>query len=126
MSELGPPDAGRTPDVVGQLGVVRGSGQAHGGVVRVVLDGTGNLLDLVIEPKAVRLGSEELTAAVRTAFDGARQDVQSRLSDLEPAYAVTPEDTKATLDEVQVDAGRRLDGLMQIAEELSAKLDRLH
>jgi DNA-binding protein YbaB len=111
--------------VLDQLSAIRGSGEASNGRVKVELDGTSNLVDLVIEPKAMRLSSDALVAAVRSAFEAAREDVQGQLTKLTPAYAVTPQETRATLDELQFEAERRLDGLTQIAADLSTQLDRL-
>jgi YbaB/EbfC DNA-binding family len=120
----GPTEMGNGPDVVGQLTAVRGDGEAAGGQVKVVLDGTSNLVELVINPRAMRLGSEDLVDAVTSAFAAARESVRSQLADLTPAYDVVPEDTQASLDEIQLDAERRLDALSQIAEDLSTRLDR--
>jgi DNA-binding protein YbaB len=119
------PAAGRYPDFAATLAEVRGTGEACDGKVRVVLDGTSNLVDLVIEPRAMRLGSEELTAGIRTAFAAAREAVQAQLAELTPPFAVTPKETQATLDEVQFEAERRLESFAQMADELARRIDRL-
>jgi len=116
---------GRDPDFAASFAEVRGEGEACDGRVRVVLDGTSNLVDLVIDPRAMRLGSEELAEGIRAAFAEAREAVQAQLSQISPPFAVAPKDIQATLDEVRFDAERRLDSFAQMADELARRIDRL-
>jgi DNA-binding protein YbaB len=111
------------PAALDRFAAVRGSGEAAGGLVRVELDGTGDLVDLVIEPKAMRLPSVDLAAAVRAAFGSARASVQESLAEAVSGEGAAPPDP--SLARIGQDAERRLNELTSLAQELSSKLDRL-
>ncbi len=112
--------------VLGQLSAVRGTGEGAEGLVRVELDGTSAMLDLVIEPKAMRLPSEDLAAAIREAFDAARKGVQDHLSTAQaPAYEFDEHELNATLNDISFDAERRLGEMMSITEDLITRVDRI-
>lgn len=112
------------PEVLSQLADTRGSGDAADGRVFVQVDGTGDIVDLVIEPAAMGLGPQALADAVRQAFRNARDRVQESLRSSPPAAAAGPPDL-AALAQVGMDAQRRLSELTTIAEELSNRLRRM-
>lgn len=116
--------AGAGPNIDRQLASLRAECEAAGGLVRVTVDGTSDLVGLVIEPKALRLGSEDLTTALLTAFSAARSEVRKQVADaLEPG-AVHPGELRSAIDELQFDAERRLDAFTQTVEALTAGLVR--
>lgn len=124
MADDGNARQGALPGVLGRLAEARGTGEAAGGLVRVEVDGTGDIVDLVIESKAMRLASQDLAAAVRAAFRSARAATQQVLAETAP----TPPDLgrmQAALNEIGFDAQRRLSELTAIAQDLSSRLDRL-
>jgi DNA-binding protein YbaB len=112
-----------------ELARVDGAGEAANGLVRLKVDGTGDITDLVIEPKAMRLASEDLAAALREAFGQARAAVQEQLAASPPQAAGSPEaagdNMRATLDEISSGAERTLAELTATVDGLSRRLDRL-
>jgi len=107
-----------------RLSAARGRADAADGLVRVEVDGTGEVLDLSIEPKAMRLPSVDLAAAVRQALSEARAEARAQLAKAPP---VTPSadvvDMQRALTEIGMDAQRRLGEFAAIAQQLSARLD---
>jgi DNA-binding protein YbaB len=122
MTDTDGPAAG----VLARLAAARGSGSAADGLVTVEVDGTSNITDLVIEPRAMRLPSVDLAAAVKQAFATARGAVQEQLAEMseQARTPAAPEALRATLDELQFDAQRRLAELTTVAQDMSNRLDR--
>lgn len=116
---------GPLPEVLGRLAQARGTGTAADGLVRVEVDGTGDVVDLVLEPRAMRLASVDLAAAVREAFRTARAMAGEALRDSVPQAVAGLGEVGSTLSDLQLDAQRRLGELTSIAQELSSRLDRL-
>ncbi|WP_460520745.1 YbaB/EbfC family nucleoid-associated protein [Flindersiella endophytica] len=111
-----------------ELARVNGAGEAANGLVRVEVDGTGDITGLVIAPKAMRLASEDLSDAVLLAFGQARSAVQEQLATNPPRSVGGAEDTRdnvrATLDEISSGAQRTLSELTATVDGLSRRLDR--
>lgn len=112
-------------DILGRLAEARGSGEAAGGLVRAEVDGTGDLVGLVIEPKAMRLASEDLAEAVREAIGLARTQVRESLAEMapEPGRALGG-DVGTTLARLGTEAQSRLGEMTALARELSDRLGR--
>ena len=116
------------PEALGRLAEARGTGQAANGLVRLVVDGTGDLVELVIEPRAMRLASVDLAAAVREAFHAARDAAREALAASAPTPSAQVEQlgaAGATLAQLGLDAQRRLDEMTSVVRDLSTRLDRL-
>ncbi|MGW5361222.1 YbaB/EbfC family nucleoid-associated protein [Actinopolymorpha pittospori] len=124
MNDESPGRAGTGPDFEAQLASVRGEGEAAAGLVRVTVDGTSNLVGLVIEPKAMRLASQDLTEAVLAAFGAARSAVRDQLSTLTPTYTVVPSEVQSAVEQLRFEAERRLDSFTQTVDDLTTRLDR--
>ncbi|GLW05028.1 hypothetical protein Misp01_01580 [Microtetraspora sp. NBRC 13810] len=77
MSVLGEQNA-RFEKVGRDLAETRGRGEAAGGQVKVEVSADGALQGLTIDPRAMRLGSEALAAAIMEAAKRAEQDVASQ------------------------------------------------
>jgi DNA-binding protein YbaB len=112
-------------DILSQLGDVRGRGAAAEGLVRVEIDGTSAILDLTLDPKAMRLPSEDLAAAVREAFDAARGEVRGQLSAAEPPPTLDASTMLPVLTELEATATRRLEEITAIVDDLDRRLDRI-
>ncbi|MGW3342722.1 YbaB/EbfC family nucleoid-associated protein [Nonomuraea rubra] len=99
---------------------------AANGLVRVTVDGTSDLVELVIDPRAMRLPSEELAAAIKEAFGRARATAQERAMRAVPDVLrqETPELT-ALLKDIEADARGNMNEILLAAGELTARLDRL-
>ncbi len=104
----------------------RGSAEAADGLVRVEVDGSGAVTDLVLEPKAMRLPSADLAAAVRQAIGDAQSAARAELEKAPPmAATVEVADMQRALTDISSDARRRLGEFAAIAEQLTARLDRM-
>ncbi|GAA4969298.1 DNA-binding protein YbaB [Nonomuraea thailandensis] len=99
---------------------------AANGLVKVTVDGTSDLVELVIDPRAMRLPSEELAAAIKEAFGRARTAAQDRAMQAVPDVLrqETPELT-ALLKDIEADARGNMNEILLAAGELTARLDRL-
>jgi DNA-binding protein YbaB len=114
---------GEVPAVLSRFAEARGSGTAAGGLVQVTVDGTGDLVDLVIESQAMRMAAFELSDAIVEAFKVARVEAQQAL-----AESVQVPDMSAAgplLAGIGQDAQRRLDELTSIAQQLADRIGRI-
>ncbi|WP_406040839.1 YbaB/EbfC family nucleoid-associated protein [Micromonospora sp. NBC_00898] len=111
---------------LGRLTAARGSGAAAGGLVHVELDGTGDLIALDLDPRVMRLPSEDLATAIREAFGTARAALQAALQEQLAAQPVTlPQGLGPLLNDLGFGAQRRLDDLTATAQQIADRLDRL-
>ena len=120
------------PGVVARLAAVRGEGTGGDGRVRVVVDGTGDLVELVIDPAALPLGTEGLAGAVREAFARARDATTAELTAASRRAQATGgtapggsgPDAEAVrgLADLAASANRRLAELSTLAHDLVRRL----
>jgi len=118
------------PGVVARLAAVRGEGTGGDGRVRVVVDGTGDLVELVIDPAALPLGTEGLAGAVREAFARARDATTAELTAASRRAQATGgtvpggPDAEAVrgLEDLAASANRRLAELSTLAHDLVRRL----
>jgi DNA-binding protein YbaB len=116
------------PRAIGRLAEVRGTGEAAGGLIRVSVDGTGDIIELAIEPRAMRLGSQDIAEAVRAAFRAARSAAQARIvgSSADATEAVADLGAVGTeLVRLGTAAERRLADFAAVADQVSRRLDRI-
>ncbi|GAA2412209.1 hypothetical protein GCM10010404_82680 [Nonomuraea africana] len=88
-----------------------GEGEAAEGRVRAVVESDGTLRELRFDPRAMRLGSEELAQAATEAVRLAQRAVRERVEESVRGLAALPDDLEA--------AGRQLD---EVREVFSAAL----
>jgi DNA-binding protein YbaB len=69
-------------DLTSQMATLRGVGEAADGKVRAEVAPAGMLTGLTIEPKALRMSSEELAEAILAASRAAGEDANERLGKL--------------------------------------------
>ncbi|MDZ5445626.1 YbaB/EbfC family nucleoid-associated protein [Micromonospora sp. 4G57] len=116
----------RSEGPLGRFAAARGSGDAAGGLVHVELDGTGDLSALDLDPRVMRLPSEDLAAAIREAFGAARAALQAALQEQLAAQPVTlPQGLGPLLNDLGFGAQRRLDDLAAAAQQIADRLDRM-
>jgi DNA-binding protein YbaB len=114
----------RSGDLVGRFTAARGSAQEWDGLVRVEVDGTGDLLALDLDPRAMRYPAADLAEAIRSAFRSARADVQAALQEQLAAQPVRLPGGLDSLATTQRDAERRLGELTDTAQLILDRLGR--
>jgi DNA-binding protein YbaB len=110
------------PAEISRFTQARASGEAANGMVRLAIDGTGDLVELTIDPRAMRLPSTDLADAVREAFRTARDAMREVLRENAPAPGLDA--TGTALAQLGTDAQRRLTELTSIAQGLSDRVGR--
>jgi len=103
---------------------VNGTAEAADGLVSATVSNTGEVIELSLEPKAMRLASGELAAAVRTAIAAARAEARESAG-VPPADNGALVDLRAELDRVGAHAQQRMAELSNLARDLSARFDRI-
>jgi DNA-binding protein YbaB len=73
---------GKVEELQGKLAEVVGTGEAADGRVRVSSDNTGRITQVEIDPRAMRLPSDDLAAAITEAAQLAFDDISKQASDL--------------------------------------------
>ncbi|MEQ4719789.1 YbaB/EbfC family nucleoid-associated protein [Nonomuraea sp. B19D2] len=114
------------PDFLDQFTALRETAVAADGLVKVEVDGISDLVGLEIDPRAMRLSSDELAAEIRDAFGRARAAAEERATQAAPEALrqETPELT-ALLEDIKSDAHAQMDEILVVANELTMRLDRL-
>ncbi|WP_412542218.1 YbaB/EbfC family nucleoid-associated protein [Longispora sp. K20-0274] len=119
------PEDPLTARVMSRFAQAKGAGEALGGLVRVELDGTGEDVRFVIDPKAMRRASEDIAEALGQAYRAARAEVQLALAETRQDPFEALGGMGETLRELDTTAMRRLSELTSIAENLANRTDRL-
>ncbi len=112
------------PGTAEQFGSIRASGEAGDGLVRVEVDGGGQVLDLTLDPRAMRLPAWELAAAVRSALQQAQTTARAEAEELASQLGMTVpsrERLAASLDEGTASAERRLNEYSAALYDLSRR-----
>ncbi|MFG2057728.1 YbaB/EbfC family nucleoid-associated protein [Micromonospora sp. NPDC048930] len=116
----------RPDGLLGRFTAVRGVADAADGLVHVEIDGTGELLALDLDPRAMRLPAVDLSAAIRQAFRDARAQVQGQLQEqLGGQPPALPEGLGSLLNDLGFSAQRRLDDMAAAAQQIADRLDRM-
>ncbi|MFI7573364.1 YbaB/EbfC family nucleoid-associated protein [Micromonospora sp. NPDC049497] len=115
----------RPDGLLGRFTATRASAVAADGLVHLTVDGTGDLLDLDLDPRALRLPAADLAAAILEAFAAARAEVQAALQEQLTAAPVTlPDGLGPLLRDVGSTAQRRLDDMTAAAQQIADRLGR--
>lgn len=107
---------------------IRVIGESEQGRVRIELDGSGDLLGVTFDPRVRRLDSDDLAAAVLSAFQQARTGLRERITadvasiDLTPS---APDPREAELRSALADAERDLHRLTNLAGDFNDRVGRL-
>jgi DNA-binding protein YbaB len=111
-------------DFATKLTAITADGSARDDLVRVTVDGTGEIIKLNIEARAMRMPSDELAAAVQTAHRDAW--AQARATVQQEAKQMTPDISGLSrmLESVGSDAQQRMSDFARMAEQIAARLDR--
>ncbi|MEV6982924.1 YbaB/EbfC family nucleoid-associated protein [Sphaerisporangium sp. NPDC051017] len=68
----------RLSGVLGELRTIKGVGEAADGLVGAVVDGGGQIQEVTLDPRAMRLDSRSIAEAVTEAVRAAQQDARRR------------------------------------------------
>ena len=106
------------------LADIRGEGEAAEGRIRVVVDGTSDLVSLVLAPESMRLGADELADAIASAFAIARETAQGKARAAAAALppAAVDAEALARLGDLGAQSMQRVEQMMAAVEQLSARL----
>ncbi len=116
---------GPSPDFLNRFTAAQATAEAADGLVRLTVDGTGDLVELALDPRAMRLSSADLAEAIQEAFRVARADVQAVIQEeLTAVPPPLPADLGPLVDEIGNGAWRRLDDLTATAQQLADRLNR--
>ncbi|MCK2215010.1 YbaB/EbfC family nucleoid-associated protein [Actinomadura sp. ATCC 31491] len=77
-------------DVMGLVGDVTGQAESPDGKIRVRVSSSGQLTGLHLDPRAMRLGSQELAEAIMRLSRRAAEDAARRLMDVARPYLDGP------------------------------------
>ncbi|RCG32638.1 YbaB/EbfC family DNA-binding protein [Sphaerisporangium album] len=72
----------RLSGVLGELKTIRGVGEAADGLIAAVVDGGGQIQEVTLDPRAMRLDSRSIAQAVTEAVRAAQQDARRRNDEL--------------------------------------------
>jgi len=105
-----------------ELGKITASGTAADGRIRLTLTAVGQLTELIIEPKAMRLDASQLSAAIIDAFNAAQGELEKAMSSALAAAPIMPPDLKCTLDDLGANAFRRIDEMTALMTEVAGRV----
>lgn len=88
---------------------LRGNGQAADGQVSVLVGPDGRLAELNLNPRVMRMASEDLAREILTAVNAALDDLRAGIPGLDPAAVMDPRKLTESLEDVHADVTRRLD-----------------
>jgi DNA-binding protein YbaB len=109
-----PEDAGGEP--------AEGVGEAADGKVRVTAGPGGLLKSVELDPRALRLGSEELAEQVMAAVNAALTDLRSAAAGAAAAQAVDPAGLANALHELQDRSVRQMEMISQAFNDALSRL----
>ncbi|XVQ11666.1 YbaB/EbfC family nucleoid-associated protein [Spirillospora sp. CA-255316] len=103
-------------------GVAEGVGEAADGKVRVTAGPGGLLKSVELDPRALRLGSEELAEQVMAAVNAALTDLRSAAAGAAAAQAVDPAALTNALHELQDRSVRQMEMISQAFNDALSRL----
>jgi DNA-binding protein YbaB len=109
---------------LGALQAIRATAEAADGRIRVVLDGTSDLVELELTPEAMRLSSQDLQEAIAAAFAQARREAQAQARSAAGTFAAPALDpaSLARLGDLGTQSLRRVEQMMAAVEQISARM----
>jgi DNA-binding protein YbaB len=114
----------RVPAGLSRLLQVTATGESAGGLVRAEVDGTGDLVQLLIDPRAMRLPAADLADEVRRAFQAARAGIREQLDEAIREAGPVAAGVDPELAQVAADAQQRLNELTSMTRDLADRLGR--
>jgi DNA-binding protein YbaB len=101
-------------------------GESDDGLVRIELDGAGDILSLVIDPRALGTGAARVGESVTQAFRAVKEAVRERLAEQDWSAVTLPDLAGAgpTLSDLRATSLRRLDELTDVAHRVADRIER--
>lgn len=106
---------------------LRGQGSTADGLIRAEVEGTGRLVDLMLEPAVLRMSPIELANRVKVAVNRAQEDLAARVAEhLAEAPSVPPDQDRLAriLSELAVEADRRTGEFSTAMDDLLRQVGR--
>jgi DNA-binding protein YbaB len=111
-------------DFSANITAIRAQGEASNGLVRLTVDGTGEITELVIDPKAMRMSSEDLASAVQAAHRDARAGARTAVQHEAAQVTQGLGSLSSLLESVGADAQRRMADFARAADDIASRIDR--
>ncbi|MGI5286253.1 YbaB/EbfC family nucleoid-associated protein [Nonomuraea polychroma] len=102
---------------------LRGDGEAANGQVRAVAGDDGRLHELHLNPRVMRMASEDLAREILVAVNAALDDLRAGLPGLEAAELTDPQGLAKTLGSTHADVMRQLDEFADGVELVVRRLE---
>ncbi|MEU1737245.1 YbaB/EbfC family nucleoid-associated protein [Streptosporangium sp. NPDC020145] len=102
---------------------LQGSGRAADGQVSVLVGPDGRLAALNLNPRVMRMASEDLAREILTAVNAALDDLRANIPGLDPAAIPDPGRLAESLEGVHADVTRRLDEFASGIESTVRRLE---
>ncbi|MEV0198137.1 YbaB/EbfC family nucleoid-associated protein [Nonomuraea sp. NPDC050691] len=102
---------------------LRGDGEAAHGQVRAVAGEDGRLRELHLNPRVMRMASEDLAREILVAVNAALDDLRAGMPGLEAAKSTDPQALAETLGGAHADVIRRLDEFADGVELVVRRLE---
>ncbi|MER7213581.1 YbaB/EbfC family nucleoid-associated protein [Streptosporangium sp. NPDC000239] len=102
---------------------LQGSGRAADGQVGVLVGPDGRLAALNLNPRVMRMASEDLAREILTAVNAALDDLRANIPGLDPAAIPDPGRLAESLEDVHADVTRRLDEFASGIESTVRRLE---
>ncbi|MEU4330241.1 YbaB/EbfC family nucleoid-associated protein [Nonomuraea dietziae] len=102
---------------------LRGDGEAADCQVRVVAGQDGRLRELRLDPRVMRMASEDLAREILVAVNAALDDLQAGMPGLEAAGPADPQGLAESLGGVHADVMRQLDEFADGVELVVRRLE---
>ena len=110
-----------------QAASVRAVGKAARGWVRVELDGVGQVVDVVVEERAMSMSAAQLSEALKAAFRQAQSDTRAQLEGLTDRFAAavpSQQRLARVLDETNAATHQRFNEVTAVLYDLDRRAGR--
>ena len=113
-------------DVIAEIGEVTGVGEGADGLIQVTLDSSGRAVEVEVNPRLMRLSSEDIAEGMLDAFNAAQDDLQAATQRM--VSEALPEGLKqedASQEAMRSKFDQLLDSFNQAMSERQAALDQI-
>lgn len=112
----------RLKDVGGELGQIKGVGEGAGGKVKARTDADGRVIQVTLDPRAMRLSSQDLAEEITLAVQRAQDDGDAQRERL---LGASVGEGPQTPDKVMEQFEDVLQSFNRVMDEQESKIDRI-